>query len=36
MGDEANHKSLFISESLSPPEKEDLLSLVREYNDVFA
>jgi len=34
--DEANHKPIFISESLSPPEKEDLISLVREYIDVFA
>jgi len=36
LGDEANHKPIFISESLSPPEKEDLISLVREYIDVFA
>jgi len=27
---------IFISESLSPSEKEDLISLVREYIDVFA
>ena len=33
---EANPKTIFISESLSPPEKEDLISLVREYIDVFA
>ena len=26
---------IFISESLSPSEKEDLVSLVREYIDVF-
>ena len=35
LGDEANPKPIFISESLSPPEKEDLISLVREYIDVF-
>ena len=34
--DEANPKPIFISESLSPSEKEDLISLVREYIDVFA
>ena len=28
LGDEANPKPIFISESLSPPEKEDLKSLV--------
>ena len=36
LGDEANPKPTFISESLSPPEKEDLICLVREYIDVFA
>ena len=36
LGDEANPKPIFISESLSPFEKEDLISLVREYIDVFA
>ena len=36
LGDEANPKPIFISESLSPSEKEDLISLVREYIDVFA
>ena len=35
MRDEANPKPIFISESLSPPEK-DLICLVREYIDVFA
>jgi len=35
MGDEANPKPIFISESLSRPEKEDLISLVREFIDVF-
>jgi len=33
--DEANPKHIFISESLSPPEKEDLIRLVREYINVF-
>jgi len=36
LGDEANPKPIFISESLSSSEKEDLISLVREYIDVFA
>ena len=36
LGDKANPKPVFISESLSYSEKEDLLSLVREYIDVFA
>ena len=36
LGDEANPKPIFISESLSRSEKEDLISLVREYVDVFA
>ena len=35
MGDEANPTPIFITESLSPPEKEDLICLVREYIDVF-
>ena len=34
--DETNPKPIFISESLSSSEKEDLISLVREYTDVFA
>jgi len=33
--DEANPKTIFISNSLSPPEKEDPISLVREYVHVF-
>ena len=33
--DEANPKAIFITESLSSSEKEDLISLVREYIDVF-
>jgi len=36
LGDEANPKPIFISESLSPSEKEDLINLIREYIDVFA
>ena len=36
LGDEANPKPIFIRESLSPPEKENLICLVREYIDVFA
>jgi len=36
LGDEANSKPIFICESLSPPGEEDLISLVREYIDVFA
>ena len=36
LGDEANPKPIFISESLSPSEKEDLIQLIREYIDVFA
>ena len=35
LGDEANPKPILISESLSPPEKEDLICLMREYIDVF-
>ena len=31
LGDEANPKPIFIRESLSPSEKEDFISLVREY-----
>jgi len=36
LGDEANPKPIFISESLSLSEKEDLISLMREYIDIFA
>jgi len=35
LGDEANPKPIFISESLSPSEKEDLIHLIQEYKDVF-
>jgi len=34
--DEANPNPIFISESLSPSETEDLIHLIREYKDVFA
>ena len=34
--DEANPKPIFISKSLSPSEREDLIHLIREYKDVFA
>ena len=33
--DEVNPKPIFISEILSPPKKEDLISLLRKYIDVF-
>ena len=36
LGDGANPKPIFISESLSSSKKEDLIYLVREYIDVFA
>jgi len=36
MGSEANPKPIFISESLSPSEKEELIHLIWEYIDVFA
>ena len=36
LGDEANPKPIFISESLSPFKKEDLTQLIREFIDVFA
>jgi len=32
---EANPKPIFVSESLSPSEKEDLIHLIWEYKDVF-
>jgi len=35
LGDKVNPKPIFISESLSPPEKEDRICLVREYIYVF-
>ncbi|ONK72756.1 uncharacterized protein A4U43_C04F22840 [Asparagus officinalis] len=36
MGDESSPKPIFIAEDLSSSEKEDLISLIREYIDVFA
>src|SRR3954469_14342720 len=36
MGDEANPKPIYISDTLSPEEKADLIALIREYIDVFA
>ena len=36
LGSEAHPKPIFVSESLSPAEQEDLVSLIREYIDVFA
>lgn len=36
LGDEVNPKPIFISETLSPLEKEDLIQLLHEYIDVFA
>ena len=36
LGDEANPKTIFVSESLSSFEKEDLIQLIREYIEVFA
>lgn len=36
MGTDENLKPIFISESLTPQEKEDLVALIREYIDIFA
>ncbi|ONK57953.1 uncharacterized protein A4U43_C09F6000 [Asparagus officinalis] len=36
MGDESNPKYIFISDSLSSKEKEDPITLVQEYIDIFA
>ena len=36
VGDETHPKPIFISKSLSAQEKEDHISLIREYIDVFA
>src|SRR2546430_9496513 len=35
MGDEANPKPIYISDTLSQDEKADLIALIREYIDVF-
>src|SRR5204863_6478889 len=36
MGDKANPKPIYISDTLSQDEKADLIALTREYIDVFA
>src|SRR3954467_12762584 len=36
MGDEANPKPIYISDTLSQDEKADLIALIREYIDIFA
>ena len=36
MGDETNPKPIFVSQSLSQPEQEELVVLLHEYIDVFA
>ena len=36
MGDQAYPKLIFISETLSPIKKQDLICLIWEYIDVFA
>jgi len=36
IGDQANQKLISISESLSSDEKQNLVSLILEYMDVFA
>ena len=36
VGDKDHPKPIFISKSLSPQEKEEYISLIREYIDVFA
>jgi len=35
VGDQKHPKLISISESLSPPEKQDLTALIKEYIDVF-
>ena len=35
MGDEVNSEPIFISDSLPPDEKEEMIALIREYIDVF-
>jgi len=35
LGDQTHPKLIFISESLSPEEKQDLIALIKEYIDVF-
>ena len=36
VGDQTHQKLISISESLSPMEKQNLISLIKEYIDVFA
>ena len=36
MGDQTHSKLISISESLSPTEKQDIISLIKVYIDVFA
>jgi len=36
LGDEVNPKPIFISKSLSPSKKKDLIQLIREYKNVFS
>jgi len=36
VGGQANSKLISITKSISPKEKHDLISLIREYIDVFA
>ena len=36
MGNQTNPELIFISESLSPDEKQGLISLIREYIDVIS
>ena len=36
VGDQVHPKLICISESLSPTERQDLISLIKEYVDVFA
>ena len=36
VGDQMHPKLISISESLSPTDKQDLISLIKEYLDIFA
>ena len=36
VGDQTHPKLIYISESLSLMEKQDLISLIKEYTDIFA
>ena len=35
MGDEANPKPIYISNTLSPSEKDDLIALIKEYINIY-